>query len=133
MTWREVCARRLRRHALAVPVSGLPAAAAAVCGVHAQVMSAAEVALGLRTEGVTRRDVREALWTRRELVKTYGPRGTVHLVAARDLPVWCAALAAAPWPAAARPPGIRMTEDQTDLVVSAIDDALGQRDRKSVV
>ena len=97
-------------------------------GVHAQVMSAAEVALGLRTDGVTRRDVREALWTRRELVKTYGPRGTVHLVAALDLPVWCAALSAAPWPTAARPPKIRMTQEETDLVVTAVDDALGQRD-----
>jgi hypothetical protein len=128
LTWREVCAQRLRRHGLVLPVSGLTEAAAAVCGVHAQVMSAAEVALGLRTEGVTRRHVQGALWTRRELVKTYGPRGTVHLVAARDLPVWCGALSAAPWPAAARPPGIRMTQEQTDLVVSAVDDALGQRD-----
>jgi hypothetical protein len=99
-----------------------------VSGVHAQVMSAAEVALGLRTEGVTRRDVREALWTRRDLVKTYGPRGTVHVVAALDLPVWCAALSAAPW-SAARSPRIRMTEEQTDLVVSAVDDALMQGDR----
>ena len=128
LTWRQVCTRRLRRHALTRPLSDLTEAAAAVSGVHAQVMSAAEVSLGLRTEGVTRRDVREALWTRRELVKTYGPRGTVHLVAALDLPVWCAALSAAPWPTAARPPKIRMTQEQTNLVVTAVDDALGERD-----
>jgi hypothetical protein len=96
---------------------------------HAQVMSAAEVALGFRTGGVTRRDVQEALWTRRELVKTYGPRGTVHLVPAVDLAAWCAALAAVPWPTSNRPPQMRMTDEQTDAVVAAVDAALSEGDR----
>src|SRR6266545_2721221 len=33
----------------------------------------------LRVAGATRQDVRQELWERRGLVKTYGLRGTVHL------------------------------------------------------
>jgi hypothetical protein len=95
---------------------------------HAQVMSAAELALGVRATGTTRTDVREALWSRRTLVKTYGPRGTVHLVAAPDLGTWCAGLSAAPWAAARLPPSIRMTDEQVDLVVDAVDAALSATD-----
>lgn len=96
--WSAVNARRLIRHRLAEP--GEPSAAAcaevtrALCGVHAQVLSAAEVSLATRIAGATRRDVREALWSGRSLVKTYGPRGTVHLLPAADLPMWCGALGA---------------------------------------
>jgi DNA glycosylase AlkZ-like len=95
---------------------------------HAQVMSAAELALGLRAPGTTRADVRDALWTRRELVKTYGPRGTVHVVAASELAAWCGALSAAPWAPTRHPPSVRMTPDQMDAVVDAIDAALSQAD-----
>jgi uncharacterized protein YukE len=129
LTWAQVCARRLRRHGLAAPWPALVDTARAVCGMHAQVRSAAEVALGIRTERVTPGDVRAALWTRRELVKTYGPRGTVHLVPAEDLPAWCSALAAAPWTTTNRPPAMRMTDEQTELVVAAVDAALTEGDR----
>jgi hypothetical protein len=103
-------------------------AAAAVVGMHAQVMSAAELALGIRTAAATRADVRAGLWTRRELVKTYGPRGTVHLVPAADLPAWCAGLAAAPWATSRLPPSVRMSPEQVDLVVEAVDGALADAD-----
>jgi uncharacterized protein YukE len=129
VTWARASARRLSRHGLVEPLPTSAAAARAVCGVHAQVMSAAEVALGVRASGVTRRSVREALWTRRELVKTYGPRGTVHLVPAEQLPTWCGALASAPWTTTNRPPAMRMTDEQTDRVVAAVDDALAEGDR----
>ncbi len=56
-----------------------------MAGVHAQVMSAAELSLGLRVQGTTREDVAAALWEERSLVKTFGPRGTVHLLRADDL------------------------------------------------
>ena len=70
---------------------------AAVAGTHAQVLSAAELAIGLRLDGATRAGVRHALWTERSLVKTFGPRGTVHLLPARELPMWIGALSAVPW------------------------------------
>src|SRR2546427_4848156 len=96
MTWDEVCARRLARHALLEPSSDIVAVVSDVCGVHAQVMSAAELSIGVRVAGVTRTHVRTALWTDRTLVKTYGPRGTVHLYPAGELALWSAAFAAAP-------------------------------------
>ena len=100
MKWSEACASRLLRHGLAAPVA--PARfvdqVAAMCGAHAQVMSAAELSIGIRVSGVTRMTVREALWVDRSLVKTFGPRGTVHLLAAADLPIWTGALSAAPEP-----------------------------------
>jgi purine-cytosine permease-like protein len=53
-----------------------------ICGAHVQVLSAAELSIALRVAGVTRAEVREALWTERSLVKTFGPRGSVHLLSA---------------------------------------------------
>lgn len=94
LTWAEVCARRLDRHGLAAPFQGAQPAviACAICGAQAQVLSAAELSIGLRIAGITRRQIQEALWSERSLVKTFGPRGTVHLLAAQDLPEWIGAL-----------------------------------------
>ena len=69
--------------------------AAAICGAHAQVLSAAEMSLALRIQD-TRPPIRRALWDDHKLIKTYGPRGTVHLLPAEDLPIWTAALSAIP-------------------------------------
>lgn len=62
LSWAEVCARRLERHALSVPSPNARPAdiAGAICGVHAQVLSAAELSIGLRLPSATRADVREA-------------------------------------------------------------------------
>ncbi|HET6857386.1 MAG TPA: winged helix DNA-binding domain-containing protein [Streptomyces sp.] len=124
----EVCGRRLQRHGLADPLPGDdPAvAAAAMCGAHAQVMSAAELSVGLRLADVTVSGVRAALWKRGTLVKTFGPRGTVHLLAARDLPHWLSALSALPRSRGVPEPSARLTADQTEGVVSAIADALAE-------
>ncbi|MEU9863915.1 winged helix DNA-binding domain-containing protein [Streptomyces sp. NPDC047971] len=122
--WEQADARRIQRQFLAEPTDGPPAAvAAAMLGAHAQVLSAAELSLALRTTEATRREVRTALREDRTLVKTYGPRGTVHLLPAADLPLWTGALSAVPW-TRAMPEGIRMTEAQTEEVVAAIGDAL---------
>jgi Winged helix DNA-binding domain len=98
LSWTQVCARRLDRHALSAPSQDARPAdiVGTMCGAHAQVLSAAELSIGLRLVGVTRADVREALWTERSLVKTFGPRGTVHLLSAQDLPWWIGALSAIP-------------------------------------
>ncbi|MFF4832108.1 winged helix DNA-binding domain-containing protein [Streptomyces sp. NPDC001315] len=128
ITWAEAGARRLERQFLATSGAGPGTAPAAVvsamCGAHAQVLSAAEVSVGVRTEGVTRSDVRAALWEDRSLVKTHGPRGTVHLLPARDLPFWSAALTAVPSGAGPFPPDVRLSEEQSRQVVTAIGDAL---------
>jgi len=90
-----------------------------MCGAHAQVLPAAEVSIGLRAPGVTRTGVQEALWTDHSLVKTFGPRGTVHLLPAADLALWCGALSAVP-AAGRHAPDVRLTAEQTDELVAAI-------------
>ncbi|MEU6255535.1 winged helix DNA-binding domain-containing protein [Streptomyces sp. NPDC047043] len=127
ITWNETSARRLERQFLATPAeSGTPVAevVGAMLGAHAQVLSAAEVSVGVRADGVTRADVRAALWEDRSLVKTHGPRGTVHLLPARELPLWCSALPAVPSGASPFAPGARVTEEQARQIVAAIGDAL---------
>jgi hypothetical protein len=126
MSWAEVSARRLGRQGLLLPLSAAaPAdAVAAMCGTHAQVLSAAELSIGLRLTGLTQTDIRAALWTERSLVKTFGPRGTVHILPTRDLPMWSGALAAMPQPRSPFREDVRLTAEQTEAVLAAISDAL---------
>ncbi|MBE1484758.1 winged helix DNA-binding domain-containing protein [Plantactinospora soyae] len=119
LSFAQVCARRLDRQGLVSPLPGAAAVAARLGGVHAQVLSAAELSIGLRTRDSTRVDVREALWAERSLVKTRGPRFTVHLLATEDLPIWTGALSALPIQ-----PHKLLTEEQAEQVVAAIADAL---------
>jgi hypothetical protein len=125
-TWQEASARRLARSHLteATRIDDPARICADVLGIHAQVMSAAELAIGIRSATVTRSDVRNALWRDRTLVKTRGPRGTVHLVATADLPMWIGALSAMPAPRSTHPEPVRMSHEQTELVVAAIADAV---------
>ncbi|MGW5633881.1 winged helix DNA-binding domain-containing protein [Streptomyces sp. NPDC003832] len=127
ISWQEASARRLERQFLANPAPRdipAPDLVAAMLGAHAQVLSAAELSVGVRSAGLTRADVRAALWDDRTLVKTHGPRGTVHLLPARDLPLWCAALPAVPSGAGPFAPDVRVTEEQAEEIVTAIGEAL---------
>ena len=126
LTWSGVTARRMARHALAEPAADLsPAGIAGVlCGAHAQVLSAAELSIGRRIAGVTRADVQRALWEERALVKTFGPRGTIHLLPTADLPMWTGALSALPSSVPTHPEGVRFTPEQADEVIAAIGGAL---------
>lgn len=125
LSWSDVCARRLARHGLATPGDPGPAEVAGrICGAHAQIITAAELSLGIRTTGTTQAGVRAALWTEHSLVKTYGPRGTVHLLRTEDLPMWTGALSAVPPAPGGRPEDVRLTPDQTEEVVRAIAAAL---------
>lgn len=147
ITWDAANARRAERQFPAGPApAGNPAAGpvsgggtgggtgtvadivTAMRGAHAQVLSAAEVSIGMRAAGgVTRTDVRSALWEERSLVRTYGPRGTVHLLPAHELPLWSAALLAVPVGPSPFPPEVRLTDEQAEEVVAAIGDALDGR------
>ncbi|MBT2552366.1 DNA glycosylase AlkZ-like family protein [Arthrobacter sp. ISL-5] len=94
-----------------------------MCGAHAQVITAAELSVGIRTSGPSLAEVRRALWDDATLVKAFGPRRTVHLLPADDLSLWTGALGAIP-PAAA-PSGGFLTAAQADEVVEAIAEGLG--------
>ena len=88
-------ARRLDRHSLSARAADPVAVTRDVCGIHAQVQASAELQLAVRVEGITQADVRRALWEERTLVKAWTLRGTLHLHAADELPLWFAAVRAA--------------------------------------
>lgn len=118
----------MQRHALTERAIGVTPAdiASVLCGAHAQVISAAELSVGRRIAGATRADVQRALWTDRTLIKTFGPRGTVHVLAARDLPTWTGALSALPVSVPQHPEPVRFTSEQVEDVIAAIGAALAE-------
>ncbi|HET6193258.1 MAG TPA: winged helix DNA-binding domain-containing protein, partial [Trebonia sp.] len=125
LTWSGVTARRVARHALTEPVADLAPddIARVLCGAHAQLLGAAELSIGRRITGATRTDVRRALWEERTLVKTFGPRGTIHLLPAADLAMWTGALSALP-PITHHPDPVRFSPGQAEEVMAAIGDSL---------
>jgi uncharacterized protein YcaQ len=94
LTWPQALAWRMRRHHLierAAPAEMLDVTAR-IGGLHAQVMSSAELTLHARVEGLDREAVSQALWEDRSLVKLWAMRGTLHLLPAAELDVWLGAL-----------------------------------------
>ena len=89
----QVLAWRLRRQHLEcrAPEARTLGVVADIAGLHAQVMSSAELTLWARVEGLAPSAVARDLWEDRRLVKTWAMRGTLHLLPAAELPLWCAA------------------------------------------
>lgn len=94
LTWEQVRAWRLQRHALVqrAPAEAMLDITARVGGLHAQLMSSAELMLWARIEGITAGITQRALWEERSLVKTWAMRGTLHLLPASEYPLWQADL-----------------------------------------
>ncbi len=90
----QVSSFRLLRHHLLqrAPADSLVTVVRDRCGVQAQVMAAAQIALWARVQDLDREDVERALCETRRLVKTWAMRGTVHLVPADELPMYVGAL-----------------------------------------
>jgi hypothetical protein len=130
LTWDQVRAWWLRRQQLAEPggpagAAGIRQAVTAIGQVQAQILTAAELSVGIRVRGGTRDAVRSALWEERSLVKTYGLRGTLHLVAADELAMWNAAMRARPyWAEQAWRDAFGVTTHTADALFAAIGDAL---------
>jgi hypothetical protein len=55
-------------------------------------MSAAELALASRVEGLSAQAIRSAIWPGHTLVKTWAMRATLHVLETHDLPLYVAAL-----------------------------------------
>jgi hypothetical protein len=126
-TWSQVAALRLARQHL---VERLPAArmldvVREHVGIQAQVMSLAELQLNARLDGLRPSDVRDALWTKRTLVKTWAMRGTLHLIASDDLASF---VAAAPtrgqWGGPAWLKYFDVTTDELDTIFATVEKAL---------
>src|SRR5438477_2245295 len=94
LTWPRAAAWRIRRHYLdqRARAGNMLAVASRLCGLHAQVMSAAELTVWARVEDFERQSVQRALWEDRALVKTWAMRGTLHLLPAAELALWHGAL-----------------------------------------
>jgi hypothetical protein len=126
LTWAQVHVFRLERHHLMnrAPKKGLSRVVGDIGGVQAQVMSAAELQIGVRVD-CTVQDVRAALWKQKSLVKTWLMRGTLHLLPAEDLPLFTAAMQTR-WMRLRNSwlKWVQMTEPEFWGVVDAITDAV---------
>src|SRR5438270_7894645 len=88
----QIHAFRLRRHHLLDrSAKDLVTICRDVCGVQAQIMSAAQLQLWARNHAITPEIVNDALWKTRSLVKTSLMRQTLHLVPADEFPLYIAA------------------------------------------
>jgi hypothetical protein len=131
LTWSQILAWRTGRQHLAerAPRAAALDVIADVSGLHAQLMSSAELTLWARVADVERDAVERALWQDRTLVKTWAMRGTLHLLPAAELPLWVAAQAmlkprhhTGSWQ---RYYGL--TREQGDAMLAAIPEALDGR------
>jgi hypothetical protein len=129
-TWARVLTLRLRRQHLLertapdrfVDVVG------EMIGLHAQVMSSAELQAAARVDGLHASDVRDALWERRSIVKTWAFRQTLHLLTPDDLAEFVvAARSLERWHAPSWLRYFKMTEGQVAEVIDAIGAALSDR------
>lgn len=130
LTWDQVAGWRLRRHHLHPRATrqGMLDVVADIAGLHAQVLSSAELTLWARTEGLRRDDVRRALWEERRLLKTWAMRGTLHLLPSAEYPLWQAALGT--FGHYLKPSWLRafgVSREDLDRLVAAMDVALDGR------
>jgi len=128
--WAQVMAWRLRRHQLDVraPAAAMLDVTARIAGLHAQVMSSAELTLWARVDGIEPDAVQRALWEERTLVKTWAMRGTLHLLPAAELPLWQAARSTTRlWEAASWLKGFGVTREELARLVDAVGEALDGR------
>ena len=86
----RVVAFRLRRHHLSarVPGSRWLEVPGEIAGLHAQVLSSAELSVWARARGYRREDLRRGLWEERTLARTWLMRGTLHVVPADELALY---------------------------------------------
>ncbi len=127
-SWDQVRARRVAKSFLVGPAAPgrIVDVVSGVGGIHAQVMSAAELSIAARVTGVTQQEVRAELWERRSLVKVWSLRGTLHLHPANELALWMAARRAVVGPREQWYEG-HLEPSQGEAVLAAIADALDGR------
>jgi hypothetical protein len=128
--WSRVLALRLARQGVIErgKPSELVDVVGRLVGLHAQVMSSAELQAAARIDGLHATDVREALWSRRTLVKTWAFRQTLHLLTPDDLAEFVvAARSLERWHTPAWLRYFKMTEEGVTEVIEAIGAVLSDR------
>jgi uncharacterized protein YcaQ len=123
---REIARFRLaRHHLLEAGRSDAVAVARNVCGIQAQVMTAAFLQLWARNHALTRTDVEAALWQKRLLIKTSLMRQTLHLIPTDAFPVYITALRASRVAAVLRIMGkFKIDREEADALTALIMDAV---------
>jgi hypothetical protein len=128
LSWASVLAWRVARHGLQrrADAADWPQVVSRICGLHAQVQSSAELTLRARVDDLDPGALSRALWSERTLVRTWGMRGTLHLLPATELATWVGAQGAlrpryetAPWRKA-----FGMSSEEAVAVLDAIRAAL---------
>jgi hypothetical protein len=116
---------RLQAQQLVMQLSNVAQIVQAVCGIQAQEMEAAALSIRARSIGLIRADVERARVQERSIVRTWGPRGTLHLLATQDLP-WLLSLFGPVFIAAnqRRRAELGLDEDTCQLGIRLICDAL---------
>lgn len=96
LTREEALALRVSKHYLdhRAPARRWLQVLSDIGGLQAQSMNAAHLALWARVEGLSSEFIEEALLRRRTIVKVYGMRGTVHVLASKDYALYMAGLRA---------------------------------------
>jgi uncharacterized protein YcaQ len=130
LTWENVRAWRLERQGLAerVPRKRMLEVAGQICGLHAQVLSSAELTLWARVDGITNGAAAKALWEDRSLVKLWAMRGTLHLLPASEYWTWQAGLST--YDHYLKPSWFKyfgLSRDEFDLMVETIGEVLHDR------
>jgi hypothetical protein len=125
--WSRVLALRLHRHHLAERTTPdrLVDVVGEMVGLHAQVMSSAELQAAARIDGLRPDDVRDALAAQRSLVKAWSFRGTIHLLTPDDLADFVVAAATRErWHEAVWLRFVEMTEADVERLIRAVGDIL---------
>ncbi len=91
LTTDQAAVARFVAHGLLTPFPDPISAAGALCGVQAQMLPAAGLALWNRTLTMTATDLDRLLYHERSLVRLWGQRHTLHLYPATDWPIIYAA------------------------------------------
>jgi len=94
LTWAQVMAWRAGRHHLVerAPERAVADVASGICGLHAQLMTSAELSALARVQDLAPGAIERALWRDRSLVKLWAMRGTLHLLPSREYALWQSAL-----------------------------------------
>jgi hypothetical protein len=127
LSWDQAIAWRARRHRLheRAPRAAMLDVVSELVGVHAQVMSSAELTLWARVEGLEPDAVSTALWDDRTLVKLWAMRGTLHLAPAGEHALWSGALSTYEhWRKPAWRRYFKVTEDELGELTDTIGKAL---------
>jgi hypothetical protein len=130
LTWPQVMAWRVGRHHLGTraPRSALLEVTVSLGGLHAQLMSSAELTAWARVDQLEPDAVATALWEHRSLVKTWAMRGTLHLLPSSEYGLWQSGLASYRHflkPAWSKAFGL--SPGDLDRMIAAISDALDGR------